>query len=346
MQTFSVPTSPAYSLHLAAGLWKSQALLQELRRRPKWFIISERDLLHLFQPYIDFWQAAKIEIEVLSFAGGESKKDRDTKVALEDQLFAAGMRRDMGLIAMGGGVVLDLVGFIAATYMRGVAVIYAPTTLLAMVDAAIGGKTGINTAYGKNMLGCIKQPQSVWMELDMLKTLPELAWQQGWIEMFKHGCLADLQYAQQLAACLPHQSKFKRNIQELIYKSLGIKAAVVVQDLQDHGLRQALNFGHTVAHALEAHSDFQLSHGEAVAIGMVEEARQAAMTKDILAADALWIKEVIQQAQLPTQLSRGFAAADLQKWIVRDKKNSGSGFGWKPQGPLGEWLQLTSLLIS
>ena len=205
------------------------------------------------------------DVELLVFPAGEQYKTRETKQHLEDQLLSKKYGRDTCIIAFGGGVVLDLVGYLAATYCRGVKVIYLPTTLLAMVDASIGGKTGVNTPFGKNLIGTITQPEAVFMDLDVLITLPEREWRNGIVEIIKHALIADASLFAHLQNTTPIINA------DLIYKNCMIKQSIVSQDEHEKGMRQLLNFGHTIGHAIEHIENYNITHGEAVAIGMLVE---------------------------------------------------------------------------
>lgn len=209
-------------------------------------------------------------IECITFPGGEANKTRSTKAQIEDQLSALACGRDTLIIALGGGITLDLVGFVAATYARGLPVVYCPTTLLAMVDATIGGKTGVNTLYGKNMIGCFYQPQFVMINLQTLHTLSPRDYLSGMAEVIKHALIADANFWSWL---MEHQLALQtRNpdfVRVMVYRSLEIKAKIVAQDFKEMGERKILNFGHTFAHALEKILDYRVLHGEAVALGMI-----------------------------------------------------------------------------
>jgi 3-dehydroquinate synthase len=210
---------------------------------------------------------------------GEAQKTRDTWAALTDSLLADGHGRDTTVIALGGGVVGDLAGFVAATFMRGVPYIQVPTTLLAMIDASIGGKTGVDTAAGKNLVGAFHQPLAVIVDPDVLRTLPPDHLRAGLAEALKHGVIADAAYFDDVATTAPAIIAGDRAagaaLERVIVRSVSIKADVVRRDEREGGVRKTLNFGHTIGHAIELRSGFRLLHGEAVAMGMVLEARVA-----------------------------------------------------------------------
>lgn len=193
------------------------------------------------------------------------RKTREAKQAIEDELMKRKLGRDTVIVAMGGGVTTDLIGFVASTYMRGVPLVLIPTTLLAMVDAAIGGKTGVDTPFGKNMIGTFYLPKAIFIDPRWLKTLPEKEMKNGLSEILKYGLIDDLLIWEKCA-------HWKEEIPFLIRASVACKVKVVKQDFEEtEGLRRILNFGHTVGHALEFLSGYKMAHGEAVALGCMAE---------------------------------------------------------------------------
>jgi 3-dehydroquinate synthase len=235
----------------------------------RYVVIADETVADLYADPI----AAAIGAEILTFPPGEKHKTVQTWTRLAKQLTELGVGRDCCIVALGGGVTGDLAGFVAATYMRGVPYVQVPTTLLAMIDASIGGKTGIDTDHGKNLIGAFHQPYIVVIDPEVLRTLPEHELRCGLAEAVKHGAIADAEYARQLAAAVMkivvHDM---RTLIPLIRTSVAIKARFVSNDVQETGARAALNFGHTIAHALEHASRYAIPHGEAVAIGMMVEA--------------------------------------------------------------------------
>ncbi|HEY8197595.1 MAG TPA: 3-dehydroquinate synthase [Gemmatimonadales bacterium] len=214
--------------------------------------------------------------ETVTFAAGEKSKTRESWARLTDTLMERGFGRDSGLIALGGGVTGDLAGFVAATYMRGVPYIQVPTTLLAMVDASVGGKTGVDTPQGKNLVGAFHPPAAVLADPQTLATLPHRDYRAGLAEAVKHGLIADREYFEWMEAnALEISSRGLDPLTRLIRRSVEIKAEVVSGDERESGPRAILNAGHTVAHALERASGYELSHGEAVALGLIVECELA-----------------------------------------------------------------------
>lgn len=213
---------------------------------------------------------------------GEREKTRERWSELSDALIAWGAGRDTTIIALGGGVIGDLAGFVAATFMRGVPVVQVPTTLLAMVDASVGGKTAIDTPLGKNLIGAFHNPRAVVIDPLVLRTLPMEMISSGLAEIIKHGVIASADYFNATLSALPvllsrnnTVNQFAATLTPLIAGSVKIKAAVVSEDEHEAGLRHILNFGHTIGHAIERELQYEIAHGDAVAIGMVAEARLA-----------------------------------------------------------------------
>jgi 3-dehydroquinate synthase len=224
---------------------------------------------------------------VLTVPPGEAEKTRARWAELTDAMLAAGCGRDTTVVALGGGVVGDLAGFVAATFMRGVPVVQVPTTLLAMVDASVGGKTAVDTPAGKNLVGAFHPPAAVVIDPAVLATLPAGDLLAGAAECVKHGVIADTEYFGTVAELLPSlvggadaipvgdRAGWLASLQRMVARSVAIKASVVAHDEREGGMRKILNFGHTLGHALESESGFALRHGEAVAAGMALESRLA-----------------------------------------------------------------------
>ena len=257
---------------------------------------------------------------------GERHKNRATWAKLTDQLLKRGFGRDTVVVALGGGVVGDLAGFVAATYMRGVPVVQVPTTLLAMVDASIGGKTGVDTRFGKNLVGAFHQPAAVVVDLAVLSTLPMEHLRAGFAEVIKHGVIADANYfeaARDVASKWPSARARGAGLDgllPLVTGSIGIKASVVSRDERESGLRKVLNFGHTIAHAVETATKYRVLHGHAVAIGMVAEARIAERLGVAQSGTSQAIADVCRLCGLPTALP-GVSVATLVRLTRSDKKS-------------------------
>jgi 3-dehydroquinate synthase len=262
--------------------------------------------------------------ETLTFPAGERSKSRETWSRLTDELLRRGFGRDSGIVALGGGVAGDLAGFVAATYLRGVPYLQVPTTLLAMLDASVGGKTGVDTPEGKNLIGAFHPPVAVLADLLVLTTLPDREYRAGLAEAVKHGLIADEAYfewieraADQLIARDPEA------LQHLVLRSVEIKAGVVSEDEREGGRRAVLNAGHTVAHALETATDFRIPHGEAVGLGLVAECALASEL-GLASRDAGGrVAAVLARLGLPTRLEESIAPERLLDAMASDKKNRG-----------------------
>jgi len=257
----------------------------------------------------------------LTFPAGEPSKTRESWAMLTDRMLEGGVGRDAAVIALGGGVTGDLAGFVAATYMRGIPLIQVPTSLLAMVDASVGGKTAVDVPAGKNLVGAFHQPSAVLADTDTLATLPERELRAGLAEAVKHGAIAD---AEHLAWIEEHAHVLLASdgdrVGELVQRSVEIKRDVVVRDEREAGPRQLLNFGHTVAHALEAATGYRMLHGEAVAVGMVAEARIGEQLQVTGEGTADRLAEVLGGLGLPVTLPEGLAPEALVPYARRDKK--------------------------
>jgi 3-dehydroquinate synthase len=253
---------------------------------------------------------------------GEAHKTRETWSRLTDDLLAAGCGRDTTVVALGGGVVGDVAGFVAATFMRGVPVVQCPTSLLAMIDASVGGKTGVDTAAGKNLVGAFHPPAAVLVDVDTLRTLPAAHRRAGLAEAIKHGVVADAGYFARVEALLPAlRGGGAAATIELVARSVEIKAAIVRADEREAGLRKTLNFGHTLGHALELASGYALLHGEAVAVGMVLEARLAERIGVAAPGTAAEIERAVRAAGLPSAVPPGLSPAAILEATRHDKKS-------------------------
>ncbi len=278
-------------------------------------------------------------VKLFTIPTGEQQKTREQWGALTDALLAWGAGRDSTVIALGGGVIGDLAGFVAATYMRGVPVIQLPTTLLAMVDASVGGKTAIDTPHGKNLVGAFHHPAAVIIDPDLLTTLPRHILRGGLPEMLKHGIIADVSYFNDLLQALPlihTQGAAAPELPRLIANSVRIKANVVADDVREGGLRQILNFGHTIAHAIEKVLNFSLPHGDAVAVGIVVEGRIAELAGLAPAGTSGAIAEAVRGAGLPVRLPDGASASAVLAETHGDKKARGGAARYALPRSIGE----------
>ena len=254
---------------------------------------------------------------------GEEHKTRERWSAITDTLLAHGCGRDTAIIALGGGVIGDLAGFVAATYMRGIPVVQIPTTLLAMVDASVGGKTAVDTPAGKNTVGAFHPPAAVMIDTATLASLPARELRSGLAEVIKHGVIADLTVIAEVEAITPALLSARTSgdaLEVMIERSVRIKADVVAADERELGLRKVLNFGHTIGHGVEAASGYALLHGEAIAIGMIAEARLAETIGIATDGTAAAIEDAVTRAGLPSRAPDGMAADRVLALMRSDKK--------------------------
>lgn len=281
---------------------------------------------------------AGFEIFELSIPAGEKSKSVAVAAELWDALALLGIGRDGVIVALGGGVVGDIAGFVAATYMRGIGFIQVPTTLLAMVDSSIGGKNGINLAGGKNLVGTFRQPTYVAADLAVLATLPAGEWENGFAEIAKSALIDGSDFTQWLvdnAGMLVAQDETV--VQQAIVQSLGFKARVVAHDETEKGLRECLNYGHTFAHALEAVAGFgKISHGRAVAEGMRFAARLAI---EAIGASEGFVKlqdDLLDNLGL-TPIAESYPADELFERMFSDKKVRNNELRFVLATEPGEW---------
>jgi len=261
---------------IGAGLLEAAGeLIAEVCPAHRYAVVADQKVADLYGDTLRAsMDATGLESIQLRIRAGESSKTRESWARLCDEMAAAGIGRDGVVIALGGGVAGDLAGFVAATYMRGLPLVQMPTTLLAMVDSSVGGKTGVDTPAGKNLIGVFHQPRLVLIDPQTLTTLPDRELTAGLPEAFKHGLILDAGYFGWLEREV--DGVFGRRpeiIARLVERSVEIKARVVAVDERETGYRRILNFGHTVGHALEAARQYAGTHGEAVAVGLAAEAR-------------------------------------------------------------------------
>ncbi len=296
---------------LTADGWQGHALI----------VADSNTVLPYGEVVRDSLQQAGCRAQLVTIPAGESEKNITTLTTLWQACLAAGIDRGGTLVAVGGGVVGDLVGFAAATWMRGVRWVGIPTTLLAMVDSSLGGKTAIDLPAGKNLVGAFHPPTLVVADNTTLATLPEGELRSGAAEAIKHGVISDPQlFADFEAATAPWQAADWRVPR--LAQAMAVKVAIITADPYERGIRAALNLGHTLGHGIELASHFALRHGEAVAIGMVAEARLAEQLG--LAHEpglSRRLQQVLAAHGLPTTLPPGISLEDIGQAMLHDKKN-------------------------
>lgn len=313
----------ACTIHVGSGLLDRAGIIaREAVRAHRWAIISDTNVA----PRYAARAAASLgdaPVDTFTLPAGEAHKTRESWGRLTDELLAAGFARDGAVMALGGGMVGDLAGFVAATFMRGIPVVQVPTTLLAMIDASIGGKTGVDTPAGKNLVGAFHEPAAVIADPAVLATLPARELHAGAAEAIKHGAIADAKYFNTVTETLEaaYSATGGDVMHQIIAGSVRIKTAVVATDAKEHGLRKTLNFGHTLGHAIESVSGYELLHGEAVALGMVLEARLAERLGIAAKGTAAAIVAAVESAGMSWKMPAGLDPARIIELTHADKKS-------------------------
>lgn len=338
----------SYDIVIGAGLLAELPVLL-VRHCPaaRYAVVTDSHVAKLYgQGLVAKLQDAQLPADLFTFPAGEWNKTRETWAALCDRMLASRVGRDAAVIALGGGVVGDVAGFVAATYLRGLPYVQLPTSLLAMIDSSIGGKTGVDVSAGKNLVGAFHQPRLVVADLDALASLAPAQLAAGLAEAVKHGVIADAEY---FAFLEREQSAITARdpaaLARVVTRSVEIKAQVVAADEREAGRRAVLNFGHTVGHAVEATAKFELLHGEAVAIGMACEAMLAEAMAIAAPATAARIRDLLGHFGLPLTRPESASVDDLVAAMQVDKKTrAGSvrlalpaAVGRMHQTPEGEW---------
>ncbi len=313
----------SYDISIGRGLQAELApLVRAACPATRYAVITDSHVARLYgEQLVARCHDAALPVELFEFPAGEWNKTRETWAALSDRLLGRRFARDAAVIALGGGVVGDVAGFVAATYLRGIPYVQVPTTLLAMIDSSIGGKTGVDVPAGKNLLGAFHQPRLVVADLDVLGSLSPQQFASGIAEAVKHGVIADAAYFSALErdpkAITARQPDV---LEQLVRRSVEIKAAVVAADEREAGRRAVLNFGHTVAHAIEATARFAALHGEAVAIGMAYEARLAEVLGIAEPGTANRLIGLLERYDLPLDLPDTASVDALIAAMQLDKK--------------------------
>lgn len=320
-----------YSIIVETGsLARLARLVTERARAHQYAIVSDENVAPHYLPALRESLASDTEgtapldrVHAVVIPAGEQHKTREQWSAITDELLTRGCGRDTTIIALGGGVVGDLAGFVAATYMRGVAVVQVPTTLLAMVDASVGGKTAVDTPAGKNTVGAFHPPALVVIDPSTLASLPQRELRAGLAEVIKHGVIADESEIASIGAVAPavlSGTTSGRALESLIARSVRIKARIVAEDEREHGLRKVLNFGHTIGHGVEAGSDYALLHGEAVAIGMIAESLLAERVGIAEEGTAAAVTRAVAAVGLPSRMPSAVDADRVLALMRSDKK--------------------------
>ena len=285
--------------------------------------ISDSNVTPLFADRVKrSLESANFRPTLITIPAGEKSKTLKQAGAICDQMITAGLDRRSFVIGLGGGMIGDISGFVAAIYHRGIPHVQIPTTLLAMVDSSIGGKTGVNTADGKNLIGAFHHPSLVLDDVEVLKTLPPREFNQGFAEIIKHAVIADVEMFEALKNA---QANDALALQSLIKRNIEIKSKIVAKDERDQtGERAILNFGHTIGHAIERAGDYRkFLHGEAVSLGIVAACAISIKKAGLSPGQRDAILDLLRQFNLPTQLQKDFPREKIIGALKVDKKFEG-----------------------
>lgn len=270
-----------------------------------------------------------LKVDLIAFPAGEKSKVREVKAEIEDDMLAMKHRRDSMIIAVGGGVVTDLAGFIAGTFGRGIPFVNYSTSLLGAADASVGGKTAVDTPLATNLIGLIYQPKKVYIDLETWKTLPKEHLSNGLAETIKHACLADkafFEYLEEHMDTILNPDALNQHpeiFEHIAQKNCEIKYHVVMQDERETNLRQVLNLGHTIGRAIETLSNYTLLHGEAVSIGLALQAQIGEKLGYMTHEETERVLNLLNRAKLPTKLPSSMTTDDVVQKLYTDKKVRG-----------------------
>ena len=319
MKSLEVDAGPErYQVLIGAGLiQETGALVGRLPVGERCAVIADEKVVPLFgESLISSLRGAGFLVQLYPVSGGETAKSIAQAGALCEQMSAAAFDRTSFLVSLGGGVIGDLAGFVAAIFLRGIRYVSVPTTFLAQLDSCIGGKTGVNSAAGKNLIGAFHQPALVLTDTETLQTLSERTWNEGFAEAIKHGVIRDRELFRACAAV------DRRDPAEFIARNLRIKAEIVATDAREQtDARSLLNFGHTIGHAIEYAAGYgNILHGEAISLGMVAAGEVSVRRAGLSLGEAAQIKAALDAHQLPTKLPADFPRARILEALPRDKK--------------------------
>ncbi|MDR9454498.1 MAG: 3-dehydroquinate synthase [Spiribacter sp.] len=313
-----------YTIDIGRGLLAQPARLQAAITARQVVVISNEVVAPL---YLEHLQAAlkDRQFAAVTLRDGEQEKRLESMLPVFDEMLVNGFDRDCQVVALGGGVIGDLAGFVAATYQRGVDFIQIPTTLLAMVDSSVGGKTGVNHPRGKNMIGAFHQPRAVIADLDVLETLPDREFRAGMAEVIKYALLGDREFLDWLEANLEAvMARDPEALSFVVERACQNKAAIVAADERESGQRALLNLGHTFGHAIEAALGYgEWLHGEAIGAGLCMAAALSERAGWLSPDERQRAETLVERTGLPTRAPDGIGSARFREFMARDKKNRG-----------------------
>lgn len=331
----------SYDIHIGSGLLPNLGdLCSALPLKGSAAVITNTTIAPLYLHKVKrSLESAGYVVKVIELPDGEEFKNSATLDTIYDALISAGLDRGAFIVALGGGVVGDMAGFAAATFLRGIPFVQVPTSLLAQVDSSVGGKTGINHRLGKNLIGAFYQPKLVLIDLDTLDTLPEREYLCGLAEALKYGVALDRKFFDYLSAEVKAlKMRDKKALLHIVAGSCAIKASVVERDEREGGLRAVLNYGHTLGHAVETLAGYgAVKHGEAVAIGMVQIAKLSCQRGYSTQAERDAIVNLVAGFGLPTELP-DFPLDEFKKIIEHDKKKRDEGVNFIFNRGIGDFV--------
>ncbi len=315
--------SRSYPIHIGPGLLGESGALAPWLAGRQVMIVTNEVVAPLYLECCRASLPSDIEVRELVLSDGEATKTLASVERIWNALLEAGFNRRCTLVALGGGVIGDMVGFAAACYQRGVAFIQVPTTLLAQVDSSVGGKTGVNHPLGKNMIGAFWQPRAVVIDTDTLASLPPRELSAGLAEVIKYGLIRDAEFLSWLEAAMPSLRNLEpAALTHAIERSCALKADIVAEDETEQGVRALLNLGHTFGHAIEAHQGYgKWLHGEAVGAGMLMAAELSARLGWLSESDVARVCDILAAAALPLVAPTDMSAEDFLVRMRLDKKN-------------------------
>lgn len=317
-------TDTSYDVFIDTGLFDSIA--SGLEKSPianAYVIIADSNIAKSYgKTLLGDLKKRSIRADLIAFPAGEKNKNRKSKERIEDEMLKRSFGRDTCIIALGGGITGDIAGFVAATYMRGIPYIQVPTTLLAQVDSSIGGKVAVDAMHAKNVIGAFYQPKKVIIDVNFLRTLPKIEIANGLVEIIKHALISDKDFFHFLEKNVDKILELDELIViKTIKRSCWIKGSIVMQDENEKGLRRILNYGHTIGHAIESAMNYEIGHGQAIAIGMSYAAKLSAKLGLLNQGSVIRQNNLIEHIGLPHKLSHSkLKPKKILEYIQYDKK--------------------------
>lgn len=333
----------SYNIMIQDGVLNQIATkIKEANLGHKFAIVTDSNVEPLYaEDLAEKFNNSGLDNKVIAIPAGEQNKSREIKAWIEDQMLEDKFGRDSVVIAVGGGVVGDIAGYVAASYTRGLPYVQIPTTLVACVDSSIGGKTAVDTPHGKNLIGAFHQPWAVFIDVNTLLTLKEKEIREGLAEVIKYGVISDKDLFSFLQDNMDLIFSYDKDaLTHIIKRGCEIKAEVVEKDERESNLRKILNFGHTVGHAVENLSEYKISHGEAISIGMVVEGKLAVEMGLWNELDLAKLVDLIKKAGLPTDVPDYMDANKIIDAMKLDKKSRGGQIEMALPSQIGEMAKV------